>query len=92
MHNQAFWANKCRIILRAFQGIGAAGTYSLCNVIYFEIIPQEKYAVYSAVLAAILGGGLVLGPVLGGVINNYTTWRWIFLFKYTFSSFYFPGN
>ncbi|KAK6615280.1 major facilitator superfamily transporter [Botrytis cinerea] len=67
------------IILRAFQGIGASGTYALVTVILFELVPSEKYASYTSILAAILGASLVIGPILGGIICNFTTWRWIFI-------------
>ncbi|KAM0145728.1 hypothetical protein ACHAQE_011114 [Botrytis cinerea] len=67
------------IILRAFQGIGASGTYALVTVILFELVPSEKYASYTSILAAILGVSLVIGPILGGIICNFTTWRWIFI-------------
>ncbi|CAF9915301.1 MAG: hypothetical protein HETSPECPRED_002355 [Heterodermia speciosa] len=61
------------IIFRALQGIGGAGTYSLVFVIFFEAVSPEKFAPYSSLLSANFALALLLGPLLGGLINNYTT-------------------
>jgi len=50
-------------------------------VIFFELIPPERYAAYTSIVSAVLAIGLLLGPLLGGVINNSTTWRWVFYLK-----------
>ena len=70
-----------RIVFRAIQGIGGAGTYSLVFVIFFELVPPEKFASYSSMLSSVFAIALLLGPLLGGVINDFTTWRWVFLIK-----------
>ena len=71
-----------RIIFRAIQGIGGAGTYSLVIVILFELVPPPKFANNTAMISSVFALGLVLGPLVGGLINEYTTWRWVFLLKY----------
>jgi len=63
------------------QGIGGAGTYSLVFVIFFESVSPEKFAPYSSLLSVVFALALLLGPLLGGAINVYTTWRWVFLLK-----------
>jgi MFS family permease len=69
-------------MFRALQGVGGSGTYALVVVIFFELIPPEKFATYTSAVSGVLALALLLGPLLGGLINNYTTWRWIFLLKY----------
>ena len=69
------------IIFRAFQGIGGAGTYSLVAVIFFELVPPEKFAPYTSMVSGVFAFALLLGPLLGGIISNFTTWRWVFLLK-----------
>lgn len=69
------------IACRALQGVGGSGLYSLTFVISPEISPyrMRKYiGILAGMVVAISG---VLGPVLGGVITHYTTWRWIFWIK-----------
>ncbi|KAL8917522.1 MAG: hypothetical protein Q9172_005810 [Xanthocarpia lactea] len=67
------------IVFRAMQGIGGAGSYSLVFVIFFEMVPPQKFARYSSMLSAVFALALLLGPLLGGAINNSISWRWIFL-------------
>ena len=76
--------NSCvgRIVFRALQGLGGSGTYALALVIFFELVPPEQFAKYTSLVSAVLSFALSLGPLLGGLINNYTTWRWIFLLKH----------
>ena len=50
-------------------------------VITGDMVPQSSYATYSAVFSATYSLSAVLGPLLGGLINDYTTWRWVFLLK-----------
>jgi MFS family permease len=75
-----FILTNSSIILRAFQGIGGSGTYSLIVIIFYELVPPEKFASYTSMVSGVLAIGMVTGPLFGGLINNYTTWRWIFLF------------
>ncbi|PWY83834.1 MFS general substrate transporter [Aspergillus sclerotioniger CBS 115572] len=67
------------IIFRSFQGVGGAGTYSLCTVILLELIPPAKYAKYTSWISVIYAFSLLLGPLLGGAISESSSWRWIFL-------------
>ncbi|EPY52253.1 MFS transporter [Schizosaccharomyces cryophilus OY26] len=66
------------IISRAIQGAGAGGISSLINIIISEITPLKTRPMYTALTASAWGIALVLGPVLGGIICERTTWRWIF--------------
>ncbi|TRX97449.1 hypothetical protein FHL15_001727 [Xylaria flabelliformis] len=67
------------IVFRAFQGVGGAGTNSLATVILIELVPSEKYAKYTSAVSLVYSLSLLLGPILGGAISQYATWRWIFL-------------
>ncbi|KAI0124705.1 major facilitator superfamily domain-containing protein [Xylariales sp. AK1849] len=66
------------IIFRAFQGIGGSGLYSLAQIGLFEIGPRNKSGLLAALIGMTLAVSFVLGPVLGGTISTYATWRWIF--------------
>ncbi|KAF2643545.1 putative multidrug resistance protein fnx1 [Massarina eburnea CBS 473.64] len=67
------------IVFRAFQGLGASGVYSLIMVILFELVPPELYPRNGVALTAVFAISLCTAPLLGGAINENTTWRWIFL-------------
>ena len=68
-------------MFRAFQGIGGAGNYALSTVILIELVPSHKYAKYTSNVSIVYSLSLLLGPILGGVISERSTWRWIFLLK-----------
>lgn len=70
-----------RIIFRAFQGLGGGSCYSMGTVIISELVPQSKYAAYTARLSVAVSLALLVGPIIGGVISENTTWRWIFIIK-----------
>ncbi|KAH8680619.1 drug resistance transporter EmrB/QacA subfamily [Xylariales sp. PMI_506] len=67
------------IVFRALQGLGASGIYSMVTVIQPELVPPEQWGTYIAVTALVYVLSSVLGPILGGVINDNTSWRWVFL-------------
>ncbi|KAI1125671.1 drug resistance transporter [Nemania abortiva] len=67
------------IVLRALQGIGASGVYTLAVVIVYELVPMDKYPQYTAMSVVLLAFAFALGPILGGLISERSTWRWVFL-------------
>lgn len=69
------------IVFRAFQGIGGSGIYSMVSVITPEMVSPEFYGPIMGVLSSVFAISSLLGPILGGVINDRTTWRWVFLLK-----------
>jgi MFS family permease len=69
------------IAFRTLQGIGGAGLYSLAFVILPEICPPEMRKWIGGFAGAVIAMSGVLGPVLGGIITHYTTWRWVFWIK-----------
>ena len=70
------------ITFRAFQGIGGAGLYSMTMVIFPEVSPPAMIPLVSSVLGGIVAIAGITGPVLGGALTTYASWRWIFWIKY----------
>ncbi|KAH7265649.1 major facilitator superfamily domain-containing protein [Fusarium redolens] len=68
-----------QIVFRALQGIGASGLFSLTMVIVPDITPDRWLGLYSGVVSSVFAFSSVLGPVLGGVLAQHSTWRWVFL-------------
>lgn len=62
-------------------GLGGSGIYSIATLLFFELVPPPKYADYTALVAAVIALSLISGPLLGGVINAHSNWRWVFLLK-----------
>ncbi|KAI1823589.1 major facilitator superfamily transporter [Xylaria intraflava] len=66
------------IALRAVQGIGGSGLYSIPMIAFPEIVPPRLLKSLAALIGTIITLSSVLGPVLGGVLTHYASWRWIF--------------
>jgi len=66
------------IAFRVFQAIGAAMTMALGAAIVTEAFPPEERGRAMGIIGAIVSVGIVMGPVLGGIILGVLSWRWIF--------------
>ncbi|KAI1849686.1 hypothetical protein JX266_004635 [Neoarthrinium moseri] len=69
------------IISRAFQGMGASGIYAMIMVIAPGLVPPEKFGKLMSLVSTVFILASLLGPILGGVINDKKdqSWRWVFL-------------
>ncbi|OJJ45663.1 hypothetical protein ASPZODRAFT_68734 [Penicilliopsis zonata CBS 506.65] len=67
------------IVLRAFQGLGASGIYSMVMVITPQVVPRTEVAKYMAIMSSVFALSSILGPVLGGIITAHPeSWQWVF--------------
>ncbi|KAI9751192.1 MAG: hypothetical protein M4579_006171 [Chaenotheca gracillima] len=66
------------IIGRAVQGIGAGGINMLVDIIICDLLPLRERANYVGLLFAVISIGSAIGPFVGGVLAQHSTWRWIF--------------
>ena len=64
--------------MRALQGIGAGGLTALGTVLIADIISPRERGQYMGLMGAVMGLGMVGGPLLGGVITDGPGWRWNF--------------
>ncbi|OJJ08177.1 hypothetical protein ASPVEDRAFT_89407 [Aspergillus versicolor CBS 583.65] len=63
---------------RAVAGIGSSGLLNGGMTIIAGAVPLEKRPVYTGVYLGISQLGIVCGPLIGGALTQYTTWRWCF--------------
>jgi MFS family permease len=68
-------------VFRAFQGIGGSGVYALTMVLVAEITPKKYFGAISAMINGVFVIASAIGPVLGGAVTTYSTWRWCFYLK-----------
>ncbi|KAF1944324.1 efflux pump protein [Clathrospora elynae] len=73
-------ANSSAVLIvgRAIAGLGAAGIINGAVTILSGAVPREKSPLYTGLLIGIAQMGIVLGPLLGGVLTERATWRWCF--------------
>ncbi|KAL4923298.1 MDR family MFS transporter [Aspergillus undulatus] len=63
---------------RAVAGIGSSGLLNGGMTIIAGAVPLEKRPVYTGIYLGISQLGIVCGPLIGGALTQYTTWRWCF--------------
>jgi len=74
------WSNESIIVCRFFQGVAASMIYATAMALLTSVIPSFRRgrAMGLAVTATYIG--LSVGPVLGGIMCQYISWRSIFYF------------
>jgi len=63
---------------RLLQGVGAAMIFPLGPSLLAQLFPENERRKAIAWFGSMGGIALALGPVLGGLIVTYWSWRWIF--------------
>lgn len=66
------------IVFRFFQGIGGAIITPIVLPMGIEIFGKENTSKISSVVGAITALAAAAGPALGGIILQYSSWRWVF--------------
>jgi MFS family permease len=73
------------IIGRAVAGVGAAGLYQGALAIIGLMVELKKRPLYLGIVLSVFGIAVCLGPPLGGIFVDRSSWRWSFwMFVYTF--------
>ena len=63
---------------RAIMGIGSGGINMAAEVIISDLVPLRVRGNYVALMQLVATIGFSVGPVVGGVIAEKTSWRWVF--------------
>lgn len=66
------------IVARVLMGIGGALMWPAILGMTYEILPEEKAGLAGGIIIGAAGLGNAIGPLLGGVLTQELSWRWIF--------------
>ncbi|HEV7811325.1 MAG TPA: MFS transporter, partial [Leifsonia sp.] len=72
------WSMPALIAFRALQGLGAGAVQPMAVTIAGDIYTVAERAKVQGYLASVWAISSVVGPTLGGVFSQFTSWRWIF--------------
>jgi MFS family permease len=54
----------------------------MVSIVAVAVIPPLKFGKYMGIISSVFAFSGILSPLLGGAINDHTTWRWVFWLKY----------
>lgn len=63
---------------RAIQAAGAGGIFPVATAAIADRIPQERRGAALGLVAATWGLAAIIGPLFGGAVTHFLSWRWIF--------------
>ncbi|KAF7922495.1 uncharacterized protein EAE98_008021 [Botrytis deweyae] len=77
------------LILRMVQSAGGSGTVALANAVVADIATSAERGIRVGYASMMAGFAPAVGPILGGIVSQYTSWKWIFGFLAIFSMAFF---
>src|SRR5947208_15687737 len=66
------------IVSRAFQGAAAGGLMTLAYAAVGDLVSPRQRGRYQGYIAATFGAAAAIGPLLGGLLVQHASWRWVF--------------
>ena len=74
------------IFFRMLQGLGAGSLMTLGMTIVGELFGLEQRAKKQSYVSAVWGVASLLGPLLGGLLTDHLSWRWVFYINLPFGA------
>jgi len=66
------------ILFRALQGLGGGGLFVGAQAIVGDVVSPRERGRFSGLFGAAFGLATVVGPLAGGLLTQYLSWRWVF--------------
>ena len=71
---------------RCLQGIGSGGINVISDIIISDLVPLRERGNFIAIILAVYSIGTSLGPFIGGILVEKSSWRWVFLITIPFGA------
>jgi len=62
---------------RAVQGIGGGGINLMIEIVISDLVPLRERGNFLGIVFAVFAVGTSIGPFVGGIIVQRTSWRWV---------------
>ncbi len=73
-------------------GIGGALMWPAILGMTYELLPEEKAGLAGGIIIGAAGLGNAIGPLIGGVLTQELSWRWIFFLNVPIAVFAVGGH
>lgn len=73
------WDMTTLIVFRGLQGLGAGAIMATISTLAGDLYTVRERGAVQGWLSSVWGIAAILGPLLGGALAEYVSWRWIFL-------------
>ncbi len=67
------------LLARAIQALGAGGIFPVATAAIGDRVPRARRGAALGLIAATWGLAAIVGPLYGGLITHFVSWRWIFV-------------
>lgn len=67
------------LLARAIQALGAGGIFPVATAAVADRVEPSRRGMALGLIAATWGLAAIVGPLYGGFITHYVSWRWIFV-------------
>jgi EmrB/QacA subfamily drug resistance transporter len=75
------------IATRTLMGIGGALMWPAILGMTYALLPEDKAGLAGGIIIGAAGLGNAIGPLIGGVLTDALSWRWIFFLNVPISAF-----
>ncbi len=72
------WSLESLIFFRVTQGLAGGGLVPVSQAILLEAFPRKEHGMAMALFGVGAMFGPIVGPLMGGIITDTWSWRWIF--------------